>query len=82
VSESVEQAALRRSRETGWAGRARREGAVIVAEGGFPRTDYRSLSYSDLVTLCAIAWLQGVNFGEHRALENVGDAFDELRASL
>jgi len=64
----------------GWTGRARREAAAVLTEAQCVRNGY--YSYDDLVSLCAIAWLQGVNLGTHETLRMAEDAFDALKASL
>jgi hypothetical protein len=81
VSESVEQAALRRARENDWKGRAEREAAAILAETDFGPGSGAS-TYPTIVTLVAIGWLQGANYADHHRLAAVEDAFDELRAAL
>jgi hypothetical protein len=63
---------------TDWKARAEREAAAILAENVSPIP----YSYSEVIALVAIGWLQGVNYGEHETLSHVEDAFDELRAAL
>lgn len=66
---------------TDWKARAEREAAAILHESGYlPGGGYST--YPAILSLCAIAWLQGVNYGEHETLSHVEDAFDELRATL
>jgi hypothetical protein len=75
VSESVEQAAT----VEGWKARATREAAAIIAEA-MPSTSLQA--YSELVTLVAVGWLQGANYGAHDSLNDAELAFESLRASL
>ena len=42
----------------------------------------RLSNYNTMVTLVALGWLQGANYGDHERLSLVEDAFDELRAAL
>jgi hypothetical protein len=85
MSESVEQAALRRaaSVEHDWQGRARREAAAILDETGVV-FDQRVgiVSRDELVSILAIAWLQGVNLGSHETLAAAEVAFENVRAAL
>jgi hypothetical protein len=77
VSESVEQAAT----TEGWRARAIREAAAMV--DGSELTGYRGIITRDLlVSLLAVAWLQGVNYGSHDTLAHAEAAFDRLRESL
>lgn len=62
-----------------WKARAEREAAAIIAEA-LPNGILNE--YPTIVSLVAIGWIQGASFGAHMALEQVDDAFDELRASL
>lgn len=62
------------------AGHARREAAEVIA-GAMDKTS-GTYSWPDLVTLCAIAWLQGANYGGHESLRLLEDALDEVKASL
>ena len=78
MSESVEQAA----RVAGWRARAEREAAAILAESMPSETVYALGSYSQLVTLVAIGWLQGANFGAHDTLEHIDRAFGLEKAEL
>jgi len=63
-----------------WAGHARREATAVLTEAQCVRNGY--YTYDDLVTLCAVSWLQGVNYGSHETLRQAEDAFDALKASL
>jgi hypothetical protein len=65
-----------------WAARARREAAAIVVEAMHPRRDWPPLSYDTIIDLVALGWLQGANYTDHVRLNQVEDAFDELRAAL
>lgn len=74
---------------TDWKARAEREAAAIIAEGvpSRPLADRLNnvplaVTYQDLVSLVALGWLQGANYGDHARLTLIEDAFDELRASL
>lgn len=58
-----------------WQGRARRE-AVAILEG---EHIHRSVSWDDLVSLMAIAWLQGVSLGSHETLNAAEQAFARFR---
>jgi hypothetical protein len=78
VSESVEQAALRRATDEDLAGRARREAAAIYDGDG----SYPPHSRADLIRMLAIAWLQGSIYGSHATLANAEVAFENLRAAL
>jgi len=81
VTESVEQAALRRAAEpTDLKGRAEREGAAILDECG--AGGMQAFSRDTLVTLLGIAWLQGNIYGSHETLESAERAFDRLRDAL
>ena len=61
-------------------GRARREAVAVLSGAQCVRNGY--YSYDDLVTLCAITWIQGANFVLHDALADTEDALDALKASL
>ncbi len=63
--------------EQDWKARAEREAAAILAETG-----YYTFDRTNMISLLAIAWLQGANYSDHRTLSAIEDAFDELRASL
>jgi hypothetical protein len=76
MSESVEQAALRRA-ESDWRGRARREAAAMLAG-----MEVVTLGHDRLISMLAVAWLQGVNYGSHDTLAHAEAAFDRLRESL
>jgi hypothetical protein len=65
---------------TDWKARAEREAAAIIAEA-LPNTDLGNI-YPMLVSVAAIAWLQGADFGSHVTLGHLEDTFDELRAAL
>jgi hypothetical protein len=78
VTESVEQAAPRRAAETDWPGRARREAAAVLDGCELVSPYHRDT----LVSLLAVAWLQGVNYGSHDTLAHAEAAFDRLRESL
>jgi hypothetical protein len=82
VSESVEQAALRRARyvEHDWQARARREAAAILDECG--ASYVQAFNRDRLVGLLAIAWLQGVNLGSHETLTRAEVAFENVRDAL
>jgi hypothetical protein len=86
VSESVEQAALRRAAEpTDWTARAHREAAAILDETGVTFNAARPVcivNRDELVSLLSIAWLQGVNLGSHETLVSAETAFERLRDSL
>lgn len=63
-----------------WTRRAEREAAAILhGIGGrgiaIPRWD-------ELVSLLAVAWLQGVNVGSHETLAAVEVCFEEMKARL
>jgi hypothetical protein len=58
-----------------WQGRARRE-VVAILEGA---TVHRSVSWDDLVSLMAVAWLQGVSLGSHETLNAAEQAFTRFR---
>jgi len=62
-----------------WQARARREAAAIIAEA-HPNTSVQE--YPALVSLVAIGWLQGVNYGSHETLAAAEEAFDRARAEL
>jgi hypothetical protein len=66
--------------ENVWAGRARREASAVLAGAECVRNGF--YSYDDLVTLCAVSWLQGANYGAHETLSLSEEAFDALKASL
>ena len=61
-------------------GRARREATAMLAEARVIADGY--YAYTDLITLCAIAWLQGANYGMHETLRQAEDAFAALKDSL
>lgn len=81
MSESVEQAALRRA-DTDWQGRARREAAAILDESGVVWQGVGITSRDELLGMLAIAWLQGTIYGSHRTLSSAERAFDRLRDAL
>jgi hypothetical protein len=83
VSESVEQAALRRAAfvEHDWEARARREAAAILADV-LQVTANGTAAYPALVSLLAVAWLQGVNLGSHETLAGAEAAFENVREAL
>jgi hypothetical protein len=62
-----------------WQGHATREAAAIVAEA-IPNTSLEG--YSTIVTLVAIGWLQGVNYGAHTTLNSAELAFERLKADV
>jgi hypothetical protein len=62
------------------AGRARREASAVLSCASCIRDGY--YSYDDLVTLCALSWIQGANYGLHEELAESEDALDTLKASL
>ena len=64
--------------ETDWQGRARRESVAILSEVNVNR----SVAYDDLVSLMAIAWLQGVSLGTHETLNEAEIAFAKLAAAV
>lgn len=64
-----------------WQARAEREAAAILAETLGTQTT-AGLSYTNLVGLVAIGWLQGANYGTHETLHEAEAAFDRLRAAL
>ena len=70
--------------EHDWKGHAEREAAAILSEVGMYHGDYipRDVQYPTVVTLMAIAWLQGTNYGSHETLTAVEDGFDGLKAAL
>ena len=61
-------------------GRARREAVAVLSGAQCVRNGY--YSYDDLVTLCAVTWIQGANYGLHEELADTEDALDALKASL
>ena len=61
-------------------GRARREAAAVLSGAQCVRNGF--YSYDDLVTLCALTWIQGAIYGLHDALADTEDALDALKASL
>lgn len=67
------------STDTDWKARAEREAAAILAEYPFVTG---MLSYDNLVSLLALAWMQGVNLGSHETLARVEEGFEEMRATL
>jgi hypothetical protein len=75
MNESVEQAAT----VEGWKARARREAAAIIAEA-MPNVAMQD--YSRVVTLVAVGWLQGANYGAHDAVALMDEAFAGMRAEL
>lgn len=62
-----------------WRHRAEREAAAIIAEA-IPNTSLGN--YSTVVTLVAIGWMQGCNFGHHETLTIMEETFDQMRAEL
>jgi hypothetical protein len=62
------------------AGRARREASAVLSGASCVRNGF--YSYEDLVTLCALSWIQGANYGLHEELAESEDALDTLKASL
>jgi hypothetical protein len=81
VSESVEQAALRRAAEPiDWQARANREAAAILDECG--ASYVQAFNRDTLIGLLSIAWMQGTIFGSHETLGHAEQAFDRLRETL
>jgi hypothetical protein len=79
MSESVEQAALRRAATSfGWTDRAAREAAAILDGHGL----VQAFNRDTLISLLSVAWLQGVNYGSHETLASAEQAFDRLRETL
>lgn len=62
-----------------WKHRAYAEVHAIISADGIGQ---RSVAFDDLVTLMAIAWLQGVDLGCHETLADAERAFENLRAEL
>lgn len=67
------------ARVTDWKARAEREAAAIIA-AALPNALVSE--YPTMVSLVAIGWLQGANYGSHETLALTEDAFDALRAAL
>ena len=65
---------------TDWKARAEREASAIVDELGVPWG--LPLSREHVVSMLAIAWLQGTDFGTHSTLHEVAQAFEKARAEL
>jgi len=65
-----------------WQARARREAAVIVTNAVPLVHASAPAQYDRLVSLVAIGWLQGVNYGSHETLAAAEEAFDRARAEL
>ena len=61
-----------------WRHRAHVEVQAILSAAGIGR----SVSFDDLVTMMAVAWLQGVDLGSHETLAEVSRAFDNMRMAL
>ena len=65
---------------TDWAARAEREAAAVldgpIASGWIPQTR------ESLISLLAVAWIQGVSLGMHDALNHVDETFEQVRAEL
>ena len=61
-----------------WRHRAHVEAQAILASTGITR----SVSFDDLVTMMAVAWLQGVDLGSHETLAEVERAFSNMREAL
>lgn len=77
--ESVEQAA------PDWQARANREAAAILAETGFTFGTERPVcivNRDELLSLLAIAWMQGTILGSHETLGHAERAFDRMRDAL
>ena len=62
-----------------WKARAEREAAAIIA--GMDAVTL-PLTRDEIVSVLAVAWLQGVNYGSHETLADVEQGFERLRASL
>ena len=62
-----------------WQRRARREAAAILDESGIYSF---TISHELLVSVVAVAWLQGVNLGAHTTLSAVEESFEQMRAGL
>lgn len=70
--------------ETDWQGRSRREAAAIISEAMSRESAVALFSadeYSTMISLVAIGWLQGVNYGTHETLAEVERAFLTAKAS-
>jgi len=63
----------------GWGGRARREAAAIIAEA-YPNVSLPN--YDTLVSLVAVGWLQGCNYGSHATLAASEEAFARIVEEL
>lgn len=77
MSESVEQAALRRA-NIDWQARARREAAAMLDGYGL----VTAFNRDTLIGLLAVAWLQGTIYGSHETLSLAEQAFDTMRETL
>jgi hypothetical protein len=64
---------------TDWKARAERE-AVAVLDG--TRGGLLPQSRESLISMLALAWLQGASFGMHDAANTVNGTFEEMRAEL
>lgn len=62
-----------------WRHRAYAEVQAILSADGIP---HRTVHFDDLVSLMAIAWLQGVNLGSHETLVEAERAFERVREDL
>jgi hypothetical protein len=68
--------------ENDWQGRATRESAAILTEVGVTGAGAVSVGYDVLVSLMAIAWLQGVSLGTHETMHEAEGAFQRLRVAV
>ena len=62
-----------------WKAQAEREAAALIASTG---TQLPIVTHDYLVSLLAVAWLQGVNLGSHETLSLVEQAFTREQAEL
>lgn len=65
---------------TDWQARAEREAAAII--DGCPRVLAPEGRRDLIVSLLAIAWLQGASVGLHETLAAVEVGFEQMRATL
>ena len=67
---------------TDWKARAEREAAALLDGYRVAPHERGPLSRDAIVSLLAIAWLQGMNLGCHETLADAERAFERLKAAL
>jgi hypothetical protein len=64
---------------TDWKARAEREAAALIASATGTYPEY---TYSQVLALCAVAFMQGASLGYHETLADVEQGYKRMRATL